>query len=63
MESHPEKQDTLSQWQALIHFRIPNIETIAKTESPMRFIVKYYNVYPLGNEEPQATTDEALLVQ
>lgn len=33
-----------SYWEALIHFRIPDIETIARTKAPLRFLVKYYHV-------------------
>lgn len=32
----------ISLWEATVHFRLPDIETIAKTGAPLRFIVKYY---------------------
>lgn len=35
-----EKNDSM--WEATIHFRLPDIETIAKTQAPLRFLVKYY---------------------
>lgn len=46
IEEHSEKEPTTSQWQAQIHFRIPDIEAIAQTQSPLRFLVKYYHVTP-----------------
>jgi type IV secretory pathway component VirB8 len=33
---------TTSRWEATVHFRLPDIETIARTGAPLRFIVKYY---------------------
>jgi type IV secretion system protein VirB8 len=32
----------ISLWEAAVHFRLPDIETIAKTGAPLRFVVKYY---------------------
>lgn len=31
-------------WEATVHFRLPDIETIARTGAPLRFLVKYYRV-------------------
>jgi type IV secretion system protein VirB8 len=31
-----------SLWEATVHFRLPDIETIARTGAPLRFVVNYY---------------------
>jgi type IV secretion system protein VirB8 len=38
-----EKTVNKSLWEATVHFRLPDIETIARTGAPLRFVVKYYN--------------------
>lgn len=43
-ETNPNGTHAISSWKALIHYRIPDIETIAQTGAPMRFIVKYYRI-------------------
>lgn len=42
-----EKKEDKSLWEANIHFRLPDIETIARTGAPLRFLVKYYKAKPL----------------
>jgi hypothetical protein len=36
-----------STWEVILNFRLPDIVTIARTGSPMRFVVGYYRVKPL----------------
>jgi type IV secretory pathway component VirB8 len=38
---------TKSLWEATVHFRLPDIETIARTGAPLRFLVKYYMAKPV----------------
>ncbi|PIR38654.1 MAG: hypothetical protein COV35_05700 [Alphaproteobacteria bacterium CG11_big_fil_rev_8_21_14_0_20_39_49] len=42
------KKISRSSWEATVHFRLPDIETIARTGAPLRFIVKYYGIRLLG---------------
>lgn len=44
-----------SMWEALIHFRIPDVYTIAKTGAPLRFIAGYYRTKPLESQNKNAT--------
>lgn len=37
-----------SQWEATVHFRLPNVENISETGSTIRFIIKYYRAKPLN---------------
>ncbi len=43
------KEENKSLWEATVHFRLPDIETIAKTGAPLRFLVKYYKVTPAND--------------
>lgn len=45
-ETNNHDKQQKSNWNAVIHFRLPDIETIAKTGSPLRFLVKYYHIKP-----------------
>lgn len=41
------EKSSSSKWQAVLHFRLPDVETIAQTGAPLRFLVKYYRVKPI----------------
>lgn len=43
-EKTPGKEDSRSTWEVLIHYRLPDIENVARTQAPLRFLVKYYKV-------------------
>lgn len=42
IEKNPGQADNRSTWEVLIHYRLPDIENIARTQAPLRFLVKYY---------------------
>jgi len=42
-----EKTKSEGMFEVTVHFRLPDIETIAKTGAPLRFLVKYYKAKPL----------------
>jgi len=42
MNSDDDAKIKKSLWEATVHFKLPDIETIARTGAPLRFIVKYY---------------------
>lgn len=41
------KEQDKSLWETTIHFRLPDIETLARTGAPLRFLVKYYKAKPI----------------
>lgn len=44
IEQDLDENTKTSTWEAIVHYRIPNIETVAQTQAPLRFVVKYYKV-------------------
>jgi type IV secretory pathway component VirB8 len=46
-QSRNEKEEKRRLWEANIHFRLPDIETIARTGAPLRFLVNYYKAQPV----------------
>ncbi len=38
--------ESKSLFEATVHFRLPDIETISKTGAPLRFLINYYNAKP-----------------
>lgn len=49
IETTRDQKESRSNWEALIHYRLPDIENIAQTQAPLRFLVKYYKAKPLTN--------------
>lgn len=49
IETGKEQQENRSTWEAMIHYRLPDIENIARTQAPLRFLVKYYKAKLLTN--------------
>ena len=48
-EKTPGQKDTHSTWEVLIQYRLPDIENIARTQAPLRFLVKYYKARLIKN--------------
>lgn len=38
-------------WEATINYKLPDIQTIAQTGAPLRFLVTYYRIKPILNAE------------
>lgn len=56
-ESREEKKGVPTktrQWETFINFRLPDVETIAKTGAPLRFLVNYYRTKPIGEAKQAA---------
>jgi type IV secretory pathway component VirB8 len=49
IETSKDKKDNRSMWEAVIHYRLPDIENIARTQAPLRFLVRYYKAKLLTN--------------
>lgn len=61
-EQSPDGKSKVSTWEASIDFKLPDIETIAKSGAPLRFVVSYYRAKPIGavKSEPAATNTPQL---
>ncbi len=45
------KINSTTQWQAMVYYTVPDVETISRTKSPLRFLVKYYYTKPLNKDK------------